>query len=138
MIVNHDTKKYSVVFQEDRLLDELSVCTNIMLPTPGLTKEVILEAMDEVDLTCSCNKKVCELSGGMKRRIALLRALLATYDVLILDEPFKGLDKDLKYKVISYIKKMTAHKTVILITHELEDISLFYLTNIVFTKLADA
>ena len=94
-ISQHDNQKYSVVFQEDRLLEELSVFTNIILPTPSLKKEVIIKAMNAVDLTCSYNKKVCVLSGGMKRRIALLRAILATSDVLILNEPFKGLDKSL-------------------------------------------
>jgi NitT/TauT family transport system ATP-binding protein len=54
----------------------------------------------------------------MKRRVAILRALLAEYDILFLDEPFKGLDFDTKSSVISQILRLTEGKTVILVTHD--------------------
>ena len=60
----------------------------------------------------------------MKRRVAILRALLADYDILFLDEPFKGLDADTRRLVAADTRKKSAGKTVVLITHEKEDISL--------------
>ena len=61
---------------------------------------------------------VSSWSGGMKRRASLLRALLADWDVLFLDEPFKGLDEDTRATVIREVKKLTEGRTVILITHD--------------------
>jgi NitT/TauT family transport system ATP-binding protein len=54
----------------------------------------------------------------MKRRVALVRALLADYDLLLLDEPFKGLDQETKEGVIAFTRKMTTGKTVLLVTHD--------------------
>ncbi len=113
--------RQSVVFQEDRLCENLSALANITLPSPHLKPSTIQQAMVDVSLIdCQC-KKVSELSGGMRRRVALLRALLYDYDLLILDEPFKGLDLRTKQLVIHYIKKSTAGKTVLLVTHDKEE-----------------
>ena len=62
-------------------------------------------------------KKVKHLSGGEKRRVAIARAILADFDILLMDEPLTGLDDDTKEIVIQYIKKRTAGKTVLLVTH---------------------
>ena len=64
------------------------------------------------------------LSGGMKRRVAIVRAMLAKSQVVILDEPFTGLDEATKKVVIEYIKAMLAGRTLIVITHDEEDIRL--------------
>ena len=61
---------------------------------------------------------VCELSGGMRRRVAILRALLAEGDVLLLEVPFKGLDEETKASVIERTRILSAGKTVILVTHD--------------------
>ena len=65
-----------------------------------------------------------ELSGGMRRRVALLRALLAEWDFLALDEPFKGLDAETRREVIREVRARTAGKTVLLVTHEEEEAEL--------------
>ena len=57
----------------------------------------------------------------MKRRVAILRALLADYDILFLDEPFKGLDAETKELVMSDVKQRSQGKTVILVTHDLTE-----------------
>ena len=57
----------------------------------------------------------------MKRRVAILRALLADYDILFLDEPFKGLDAETKTLVMSDVKQRSQGKTVILVTHDLTE-----------------
>lgn len=117
-----DGKKISMVFQEDRLCNHLNAVMNIRLVCDkNVSKEQIYDELQRVGLAGSEIQAVSELSGGMRRRVALLRALLASYDVLILDEPFKGLDDEIKKKVMDYTKQKSAGKTVILVTHDEEE-----------------
>ena len=69
-------------------------------------------------LTGCENQPVRELSGGMRRRVAILRALLCGADVIALDEPFKGLDEATRARVIDETKRLCRGKTVLLVTHE--------------------
>ena len=69
----------------------------------------------------SLSLPVSAFSGGMKRRVALCRALLAEYDVLTLDEPYKGLDEETRARVMRLVEAHTAGRTVILVTHTLEE-----------------
>ena len=112
--------KKSVVFQEERLCENLTVMTNIRLVSQkSLEMTQITEALQQVDLPAVCLKQpIQQLSGGQKRRVAILRALLADYDILFMDEPFKGLDLETKRQVMAYVKEMTRGKTVILVTHD--------------------
>ena len=109
-------KNISVVFQEDRLCENLNVLSNIRLVQKE--KIEIREGLEAVGLLDCCHQSVRELSGGMKRRVAILRALYAKWDILFLDEPFKGLDKETKERVIEFLRKSCEGKTVICITHE--------------------
>ncbi|MFI3250471.1 MAG: ATP-binding cassette domain-containing protein [Eubacteriales bacterium] len=117
-----DRLRKSVVFQEDRLCENLKIHANILLPhikkESAITLTQIDAALAELELSGHENKLVCELSGGMKRRVAILRALFASYDILFLDEPFKGLDDQTKEKTMDYFKKSTQGKTVLWITHD--------------------
>lgn len=111
--------RISAVFQENRLCENLSASANIRLVTgKKLTERQIAAEFSAVGLQGCENKPVRELSGGMKRRAALLRALLSEYDILFADEPFKGLDADTKLGVMRYFKEKTAGKTVIFVTHD--------------------
>lgn len=114
--------KISAVFQENRLCENLTVSANIRLVTgKRCSREQIADALNEVGLADCADKPVRELSGGMKRRTALLRALLAEYDLLFLDEPFKGLDEETKRIVIEYCKRRISGKTVVLVTHDMDE-----------------
>ncbi len=113
-----ENAKVSVVFQEDRLCEMLTVRDNIKLVSPQLEESEIAEAMKKVGLIGCEAQPVCELSGGMRRRAAVLRAVLYGGDVLMLDEPFKGLDDTTKQAVIAFIRAHFYGKTVILITHD--------------------
>lgn len=118
-------KKISAVFQEDRLCENLSAAANIRLVCKNhLSDEVLEEAFQRVCLEEVKGKPVRELSGGMKRRVAILRALFAEYDCLIMDEPLKGLDEETKRKTVSYLLEQTRGKTVLAVIHEEEDMVL--------------
>lgn len=114
--------KISALFQEDRLCENLTAGANIRLVTgKRISKSEIARELTAVGLEGCENKPVRVLSGGMKRRVAMLRALLAEYDILFADEPFKGLDSETKTIVMRYFKEKTAGKTVIFVTHDEEE-----------------
>lgn len=118
-IIRSDDQRIGAVFQENRLCENLTAAANIRLVTgKRLSKEQIVSELSAVGLSDCANKPVRTLSGGMKRRTALLRALLADCGVLFLDEPFKGLDADTKAFVLDYCQKKFSGKTVILVTHD--------------------
>ncbi len=127
-IMGIDGMSISAVFQEDRLCENLDVYTNIALPHINksnyisLNKTEIDDALMKLRLQEYKGKVISEFSGGMKRRIALLRALFVDYDILFLDEPFKGLDDETKLFCMDYLKEKTVGKTVILITHDEREI----------------
>ena len=107
------------VFQEDRLCENLSAASNIRLVcTETITDRELEEAYKAVALTEIWQKPVRELSGGMRRRVSILRALLAESDCVIMDEPLRGLDEKTRAKTIDYILKKTERKTLIFVTHE--------------------
>ena len=111
-------KRLAAVFQEDRLLDFMTPVDNIRLPEPKLERAVILREMAAMGLTGCENQPVRELSGGMRRRVAILRAMLCGADVIALDEPFKGLDEATRARVIDETRRLCRGKTVLLVTHE--------------------
>ena len=110
--------KIAFVFQEDRLCEDFSALSNIRMVTKNRTKEEILQHLEELELRGEASLAVREFSGGMRRRVALARAICADADLLLLDEPFKGLDPELRIRVIDYVKRHTEGKTVICVTHE--------------------
>ncbi len=117
-----DGERISAVFQEERLCENLTVSANIRLVTgKRFTKEQIAAELAEVGLAECADKAVRTLSGGMKRRTALVRALLAEYDALFLDEPFKGLDETTKRTVMAYCHRKSVGKTVVLVTHDKDE-----------------
>ena len=127
-IIGLKGKKMAYVFQEDRLLPWLSVRENIeYVLMSQLTKEAYKERVDKVlellQLDNEQNQCISSLSGGMKRRVALGRALAYEGEVLLMDEPFKGLDEILKRHIIKGILDFQKKKqsTIICITHDIEE-----------------
>lgn len=115
-------RKISPVFQEDRLLENANALQNIRFVTgKRCTNAEILEKMALL-LPDSCfAQPVREFSGGMRRRLCILRALLSPADLYLMDEPFAGLDRHAKEKATALISNMTQGKTLLLATHELAD-----------------
>lgn len=127
VICGLDDKKVSVVFQENRLCNNITALLNIKMiiqKDSRITDDKISEYLKRIGLGNDLKKPVSEYSGGMKRRVAILRALLADFDLLIMDEPLKGLDDETKETVIALIKELTKEKTVIMTTHDDSEASL--------------
>jgi NitT/TauT family transport system ATP-binding protein len=120
-------EKPSVVFQEDRLLSGFSLKTNVLLPP--LTEEQQSKAIDllsRAGLGQVLNKKVRHLSGGMKRRAAIVRAVAFQGDLLVLDEPFNGIDLENKRLMAEMIKRefLDQGKPVLMVSHVDKDAEL--------------
>lgn len=120
-------KEISVVFQDDCLCDKLSLDKNLRMVLDGQQdKEQDLDRLlDLFGLEGYRYKRVAELSGGMKRRLAILRAILYPHNLMILDEPFKGLDEENKKRVMGQLAKGLVDKTAIIVTHDKTEIDFF-------------
>ena len=116
--------KKSCVFQEDRLLENLSVWENLKLVS-DLPEDVLKAECAAILPEDVFYKPVKLLSGGMKRRVAILRAMTAESDIIFMDEPFKGLDTATKESVVTYVKERKAHRTLLIVTHDKEDRDMF-------------
>lgn len=119
-----DFRKYkvSMVFQENRLMEESDVYTNLYcVMGKKYFREEADRHLDMVDLKKMGNVKVKELSGGMKRRVAIVRAMMKESDVVLLDEPFKGLDDKLKSKVMEYVKENVHGRIVLMVSHDMRE-----------------
>jgi NitT/TauT family transport system ATP-binding protein len=114
-----DGRRRAAVFQEDRLCGHLTAVSNVRL---GLDRAEWARAEDELRLVGlegeALTKPVRELSGGQRRRVAIVRAMATDADLLVLDEPFTGLDADAKPAIMNYVRERLAGRTVLLITHD--------------------
>ena len=105
----------SMVFQEDRLCLDYSAVKNVELVTGNpLRAKAALEELLELE---SLEKPCRELSGGMKRRVSLVRAMEAESDYVLLDEPFTGMDADTRARAEEYIRKKQKERMIVLVTH---------------------
>ena len=111
----------SMMFQENRLLPELTQVRNIQVVLPkneARDEERIRAHLRKLLPEQLLRKPVAELSGGEKRRTALVRAVVAAKNILLLDEPFTGLDEKAMEAAIRYIEEETRGKTLLLTDHE--------------------
>ena len=114
--------RIAMVFQEDRLVDSLTVRANLRLALGADYDPADAQALlNELDLPDALRRTVGELSGGMKRRVALARALLYDAPLLVLDEPFKGLDDEAKAAAAAFVRENAAGRAVVCVTHDLGD-----------------
>ena len=114
--------RISYMFQEDRLFPFSTVFENVMAVTDS--KVIAEELLRDVELYDSASLLPDSLSGGMKRRCALARALAYDFDVLLLDEPFVGLDDELKNRIIGKLSQRIGDRTLLLVSHSREEAEL--------------
>lgn len=113
----------SYAFQEDRLLPWISAAENVKLVIQDKKNahETALHWLKEVSMEDAADKTPGELSGGMRQRVSLARAFAYGGSILLLDEPFQGIDAQIKSGLISLLSKMKTEKLLILITHYPEE-----------------
>ena len=118
----------AAVFQEDRLCPQLTALQNVTLVLPGSEKqykEQIGTDFQQLGIdTAALALPAARLSGGQKRRTALLRALWAPSDTLLLDEPFTGMDPDTLAAAAALLRTRCGTEPVLLATHDREAIRL--------------
>ncbi|MGN0342391.1 MAG: ATP-binding cassette domain-containing protein [Roseburia sp.] len=112
-----------MVFQEDRLCEDYSVRENLDLVLKRkMSDELLMQHLQEIGLGETLHSPVETLSGGMKRRVAILRAMLPDNELLLMDEPFSGLDEENRARTLEYIKRHRRDRTLVLVTHDQEDV----------------
>ena len=124
--IDGELSKIACVFQQSRLIPSMSVEDNIKFVLPkGMDKGTVDQKLDEVITNLQledCRKSYPkQISGGQASRVAIARALVVDSDVLVFDEPFKGLDVSLKRDIIKILIHLIKEKTVIFITHDPEE-----------------
>lgn len=107
--------RVDMVFQEDRLLPWMSALDNVMLP--GASREKAEMLLRQLGLEEVMHRFPAELSGGQQRRVAIARALAASGDLLVLDEPFNGLDEASWRMAAPLISARAREIPVVLVTH---------------------
>jgi NitT/TauT family transport system ATP-binding protein len=108
--------------------------TNVRIVRPELSDEEVKTALAAVGL----RENACiisEYSGGMKRRVAIVRALMADWDVLFMDEPFRGLDEISRKLTIDYISQLLKGRTCVLVTHDPDEPQLMGAESIITLKV---
>ena len=117
-------KKSSFIFQDHRLLPHLTALDNLAAVLPGRIKnnrESAKKYLADMELSDACDLYPSELSGGMAQRVAIARGLLYESDLLLMDEPFKGLDLALQERLIKYFIKNWENnrRTTVFVTHSI-------------------
>lgn len=120
-----EDKRIAAVFQEDRLIPWRTVLENVAIVKDG-SEEEAAALLADMELAGEGDKLPGALSGGMQRRVALARALHYGGDILLLDEPFKGLDEALRRRMIEKVKG--SFPLILIATHDREEADLLGMT----------
>ena len=112
--------RIGMVFQENRLLEQFSAVENVTCVDSMISRTRAVEELKKVLEEEALDKPVRELSGGMQRRVAIVRAMLPASDLLIMDEPLTGLDPETRDRVIKYIMENKGRRPLIMASHDTE------------------
>ncbi len=118
------------VFQEDRLCDDFTAVENVALVSPRIFKETAREELLKLLPEDVLDKPVRELSGGQRRKVAIVRACCIPNDVLIMDEPFAGLDEDSRQKAIEFIRDKQGSGPLVITSHSGEGLDFGRIINL--------
>lgn len=127
-----DGLRRAAAFQDLRLCEQLSAVANVRLVLPRSVRAVaVTDALDRVGLDGRAwHVPVRTLSGGQRRRVALVRALAGDADLVVLDEPFTGLDAAGRDAVLAWTRERLEGRTVVLVTHDPGDVAFFAATEL--------
>lgn len=116
-------ERIGYVFQEDRLLPWETVYDNIRLVRDEVDDREIQMLLQSLELTEFSDKYPSQLSGGMKQRVAIGRGFYFHSSLLLMDEPFKSLDYDLRLNLIRYLSQLWAKmdNTIVFVTHDIDE-----------------
>lgn len=116
-----DAERISYIFQEPRLFPWMTALENVSCVCGDTEKaRYYLELL----LPDACDKLPAELSGGMKQRVSIARALAYEPTLLLLDEPFKGLDDESKKHTVDVVLEHLKGRTAIMVSHDRDELSL--------------
>ena len=122
-----EDRPISILFQSDNLFDHLSTGANVALglgSTVRADDERVIEALAQMGLSGMISRRAAQLSGGQRQRVALARTLLRNRPILLLDEPFTGLDSETAVPIRNLVRHMVRanHWHAIVVSHQPEDI----------------
>lgn len=127
-------QKIGYVLQQFELIDNLSVKDNILLPTMINKKNInFSHVIKELNINDLINKKINELSGGQKQKIAIARAIINNPDIIIADEPTGALDSKSSEEIMNLLMNITKDKLFIMVTHN-KNLAYKYGTRIISLK----
>lgn len=118
-----ERRPMSILFQNHNLFEHLNVEKNILLGLNKVKSEDIKTILKKIELDGYEKKQVSKLSGGQQQRVALARVLLRKEPILLLDEPFTGLDDKTRIMMLKLVEKITKENNLytIMVTHNLDD-----------------
>ena len=115
-------EKIAAVFQEDRLCRNLTVLGNLRMALGrGVSQEALICTLEQLGIGDAAEKPASQLSGGQARRVAIARAILSRPELLVLDEPFTGLDAEAVKQCADAILAACPNATMLLVTHRPQD-----------------
>jgi len=118
-IVGTQDKRIVMMFQEDRLLPWSSVLQNVLLGMQEPDDQQALEILKHLDIGGTAHLLLRELSGGMQRRVALARAIAFNAHILLMDEPFTGVDTQTVARIAPYVRN--AAPFILFTSHSVSD-----------------
>lgn len=121
--IHHQAGKIGYVFQEDRLLPWLNVYENIRVAGEAEDRERIRELIQKMKLNGFEHYYPEQLSGGMRQRCGIARALYFGSSLLLMDEPFRSLDCHLRMEMLEHVKELqkTEQISLLFVTHDMEE-----------------
>ena len=134
LLLLQDHVKAASVFQEDRLCASYSAVDNVKMVCLKENEEQIRQALQELLPGEALDRPVDQLSGGMRRRVAVVRACLAGGNLLLMDEPFTGLDEENRERTAAFILAHQDGRSLLFTTHQENDIALFDAKCVQFAK----
>ena len=107
-----------VVFQEDRLCEEFSAVENVAMVNKRLSERVAAEELVKFLPEDRLSVPVCELDEVERRLTVVVRACIIPSDILLLDEPLRGIDGALRNRVVAYIRERAGHKGIVFVQQD--------------------